>query len=39
MQQKVQKIFFVLEIMAFERFAVSYLYYEVNSYDPQLTSH
>ena len=30
MQKKVEKMFQVFEIMAFEGFSVTYLYYEVN---------
>ena len=38
-QKKIQKIFSVLEIKAFECVAVTYLYNEVNSCDRQSTSY
>ena len=37
MQKNVEQMFFVLQIMAFECGAVTYLYYEVNSCDRQST--
>ena len=37
MENNIDKVFFLLEIMAFECGAMTYLYYEVNSCDQQWT--
>ena len=37
MQKNVEKMFLVLKVMSFEGFAVTYLYYEVNSCDRETT--